>query len=117
MFIPFTAIRSADANGVYLNVAKDDIKGQNWDQPPAETAMTSDTTDRVANTTTAANDVNVPVHEEHLVAGKQRQQVGDVHLRRDVTQERETLETPVTHEEVTVERRAGDDPPVGADAS
>jgi uncharacterized protein (TIGR02271 family) len=56
------------------------------------------------------------VREEELVADKQRQQVGDVRVHRDVTQEQQTLQTPVTHEEVYVERRPGSDESLGADA-
>lgn len=124
LYVPLNAIRGRDANGVYLNVAKGDINSQNWDQPPTETTATtgmaanrmSDTAN-TATAGTAANDVAIPVREEHLVADKQSQQIGDVRVHRGVTQERETIQAPVSHEEVYVERRAGDNSmPVGDDA-
>lgn len=125
LYVPLSAIRGRNADGVFLNVAKSDINSQNWDQPPTETATNgmnrmTDTTVNTASAGTATNatsDVHIPLREEELVADKQRQQIGDVHVRRDVTEEQETLQTPVTHEEVYVERRAGsDDLPVGDDA-
>ena len=36
LYIPISAIRGRDADGVYLNVAKDDIGSRNWDTPPTE---------------------------------------------------------------------------------
>ncbi|HZC05784.1 MAG TPA: DUF2382 domain-containing protein [Ktedonobacterales bacterium] len=129
LYVPLSAIRGQDADGVYLNLAKDDIKSQNWDQPPTESTgaapgfMTNSTATGAASTTTSTantgatvNDVNIPLREEELVADKQRQQVGDVHLHRDVTQERQTIQAPVTHEEVTIERRPGSDNMSGDDA-
>jgi len=49
-------------------------------------------------------DIEVPVYEEELTVGKQREQIGDVHLRKDVVQEQQTVSVPLQHEEVTVER-------------
>lgn len=118
LYVPLSAIRGRNADGIYLNVAKDEINSQNWDQPPADTtgAMSGSMTNAMAtgaattaNSKDAVNDVNVPLRQEELVAEKQRQQIGDVHLHRDVTQERQTIQTPVTHEEVTIERRPGSD--------
>jgi hypothetical protein len=34
-YIPKSAIARIEANGVYLNVAKDDIKNRGWDHPPS----------------------------------------------------------------------------------
>ncbi len=121
LYIPLSAIRGRDADGVYLNVAKDDINSHNWDQPPTGAAGTAGVMpDRMAtgatNVDRSTNDVNIPLHEEQLVADKQRQQIGDVHLHRDTVQEQQTVQAPVTHEEVTVERRPGDDRALANDA-
>jgi uncharacterized protein (TIGR02271 family) len=123
LYVPLSAIRGRNADGIFLNVAKGDINSQNWDQPPTDTV---DTTNRMTNTSgavagattagTTANDVHIPLREEELVADKQRQQIGNVHARREVTEEQETIQAPVTHEEVYVERRPGSNLPVGDDA-
>lgn len=117
LYVPLSAIRRQDADGVYLNVAKGDINSQNWDLPPTETtgaaATGAATTAKTGNT---VNEVNIPLREEGLVAETQRQQIGDVHLHRDVTEKRQTIQAPVTHEEVTIERRPGGDNVTGDDA-
>lgn len=60
------------------------------------------------------------LREEQLQATKERVQSGQVNLRKDVVEEQKTINVPVTHEEVYVERRdvaAGqvDDTPIGQD--
>jgi uncharacterized protein (TIGR02271 family) len=79
------------------------------------------TTDRVANrdtnysgddltagtgqqTPVRDGDLAVPVREEELVAGRQREETGRVHVHKDVTEQQQTMNVPVTHEEVRVER-------------
>jgi uncharacterized protein (TIGR02271 family) len=46
----------------------------------------------------------VPVREEELIARKQQVEEGRVHIHKDVVAEQETINVPVTHEEVRVER-------------
>jgi uncharacterized protein (TIGR02271 family) len=47
------------------------------------------------------------LREEQLQVYKQPVQVGEVGLRKEVVSEQQTLDVPVTHEEVYIERRAG----------
>ncbi len=54
--------------------------------------------------TSATGDIVVPEYEEELVAGTRQEQVGDVHLRKDVVTEQESVPVTLRHEEVTVER-------------
>lgn len=54
--------------------------------------------------TAAERDVRIPVREEKLVAGTQRQEEGRVHLHKDVVEEQQTLNVPTQHEHVRVER-------------
>jgi uncharacterized protein (TIGR02271 family) len=88
-------------------------------QQPADYATTN-----TANT--AANDVNTDqerslrLREEQLQANKERVQAGEVTLHKDVVEEQKTLNVPVTHEEVYVERRDAnvgqvDNAPIGQD--
>ena len=59
------------------------------------------------------------LREERLQATKERVQIGEVDLRKDVVTERQSIDVPVTHEEVYIERRPGSgqvsDLPVGKD--
>jgi uncharacterized protein (TIGR02271 family) len=60
-------------------------------------------------------DITVPLREETLTANRTREQIGNVRVHRYVVQENETIEAPVSHEEVTIEHVARTDLPVGAD--
>lgn len=48
--------------------------------------------------------IDVPVREEELVAGKRQEELGNVHIHKDVVQEQQTVTEPVMREEVHVER-------------
>ena len=50
----------------------------------------------------------VPVHEEELVATKRAREAGEVQITKDVVEETQTLEVPVTEERVAVTRRTVD---------
>jgi len=39
-YVPKSAISRIDADGVYLNVTKDDVKTSGWDQRPTESVQT-----------------------------------------------------------------------------
>ncbi|HEX4713659.1 MAG TPA: YsnF/AvaK domain-containing protein [Ktedonobacteraceae bacterium] len=45
------------------------------------------------------------LHAEHLRASKQPAQLGEVILRKELVSEQETLDVPIVHEEVVIERR------------
>ncbi len=57
-----------------------------------------------ATTQTNTNDVRVPVYEEELVAGKRAEELGRVHLHKEVITEQESIPVTLRREEVTVER-------------
>jgi uncharacterized protein (TIGR02271 family) len=59
-------------------------------------------------------DAVVQLREEELAARKQQVEAGRVSLGTEVVEEEKTLEVPVTHEEVTVERRPVDRRPSDA---
>ncbi len=129
LYIPVDAVQRTDAEGnVYLSLHKDDLADERYDNPPIGGAMSEDSdaqTATVAATTTTTrarqaapvprqaqatmrddDTINVPVLEEELVVGKQREEMGRVHLHKDVVQEQETVSVNLRHEEVTVERVA-----------
>lgn len=62
----------------------------------------------------------MPLREEQLNVNKERVQAGEVGLHKDVVEEQKTVNVPVTHEEVYVERRPvtggqADNTPIGQD--
>lgn len=111
LYVPMNAITRATTDGVYLNLTKDQIKNQSWDNPPTQTGTNAmygqgtapDTTGRTTQTAQQGRQIDVPVAEEELVARKQREQIGDVKVRKDVTEQPESIEVPVSREEVHVQ--------------
>ena len=91
----------------------------------ADTAYTTDTTDANLADGVATDDAQrkVRLREERLNVEKQRVQSGEVGLHKDVVSEQKTINVPVTHEEVYIERRPvadgeiDDATPIGQDES
>ena len=110
-YIPFSAITRVEHDRVYLNVTKDRIEEQGWDEAPRATARGTGAGMR------AEEGRSVQLREEELQARKETVQTGEVGLRKEVVSEQKTIDVPVTREEVTIERKPGDrrpdDRPVG----
>jgi len=106
VYIPLSVIDGNTAEGVYLTITKDQALNQDWSTTTAQdTVMTNTTTPATARgTTTDVEDVRVPVMEEELVADKRADEVGRVHLHKDVVEEQQTVPVTLQREEVTVER-------------
>ncbi len=129
LYISVSAVQSTDAEGnVQLSVSKDDLADDRYASPPvsgvasedryaqtatvAETATTTTRAQappaphqaRAAAQNTTDDTIAVPVFEEELVVGKQQEEMGRVHLHKDVVQEQQTVSVNLRHEEVTVER-------------
>lgn len=109
VYIPFSAIRRVDDQGVWLTMEKDDLKRQNWESLP-QTGAQATTTGAVragrqdASGATTDQDMTLPVREEELMVGKRQTESGKVRVKRDVDEEEQTASVPLTHEEVRVER-------------
>jgi uncharacterized protein (TIGR02271 family) len=130
LYIPFSAVEAVDYDGwVRVNVDKDQIDTMGWDEPLGVDWTTADAGD--VNTSTYGSTVptdgvgydesrgsgddgtdvvRVPVHEEQLRAEKVRESAGEVEIRKDVLEEEQTLDVPVTREEIDVRRYAVDHP-------
>lgn len=140
-YVPLRAVSSADADGIHLNVTKDDVTNQTFDNAAAtsmldtasglnDTDMSYQMSDRdiqanpVSDRTSAdygytdrqadysagqhdtpprEGDVRVPVREEQLNVGKQQTEAGRAHVHKDVIEEQQSVDVPVTHEELRVE--------------
>jgi uncharacterized protein (TIGR02271 family) len=99
LYIPTSAVQTSDPDGrtVYLNVYKDQIDGLAWDTAP------------MAGHSTATADMGttdtIKLREEELGASKERVQAGEVEIGKRVVTEQRSMDVPVTHEEVSIERR------------
>lgn len=61
--------------------------------------------------------LRVPVHQEELVAERTREHAGEVDVRKQVVQETQAIDVPVTRDEVEVTRRVVDRPATGDEAA
>src|ERR671939_625120 len=123
-YIPLSAIRSVDGEAIHLSVAKDRLDEFEYAQAPIEADGEYDgtTVERTTTTTSARDTPGAPrpamdgeqtleLREEELRARKHSVQTGKVELAKEVVSEQRTVDVPVTHEEVTIERRAVDHQP------
>jgi uncharacterized protein (TIGR02271 family) len=120
LYIPLAAIRRIEHDRVYLNVTKDDVDGQGWDTEPLATPGATragwgqgdaarEREAPAARTTEGGQTLHL--HEERLQANKERTQAGEVRIGKEVVEEQQTINVPVTREEVYIERRPGDRQP------
>jgi uncharacterized protein (TIGR02271 family) len=126
LYLPLDTIQRSDPNGVYTSLTKDDLNSLSTNRPPSQDQMAGASGDLMTDTAvpnTARTDttradtadygsdrmrgrdtIDVPVREEELRARKQREQQGNVRVHKDVVEEQQAINVPVTHEEVRVER-------------
>lgn len=102
VYVPESAIASVDAEEkVYLTLSKDEAEVQDWSEPPmlnTDYSAEADVTDR---------DV-LERREERLVVDKDVERVGSVRVGKRVVEDEQSVDVPVTREDVTVTRRAVD---------
>ncbi|TDM02152.1 DUF2382 domain-containing protein [Macrococcus carouselicus] len=63
----------------------------------------------IANRTDLNEDEKIRLHEERLRVGKDQVQTGEVRIDKDVVEERQEFDVPVSRDEVTIERRRVDE--------
>jgi len=78
----------------------------NTTEASSRVTNTADLTDRTTTYDNDTDDHALRLREERLNVDKTRVQTGEVELRKEVVQEQQTINVPVTHEEVYIERRA-----------
>jgi len=110
-YIPISAVERVADGRVFLNVTKDTIDSRGWDHVP-ETGVYEKldrSASRTGDMTAGGTDTdNLKLREERLRADKEQVEAGEVTVRKDVVTEQQTIDVPVTHEEVIVERHAVD---------
>jgi uncharacterized protein (TIGR02271 family) len=107
-YVPFSAIARVEPDRVVLQVMKDQFDAQNWGPQPEDidTEYEEHTASAAAGTsTTTDDDKTLQLREEELRANKQTVKTGEVQIHKEVVAEQQTLEVPVTREEVVIERR------------
>jgi uncharacterized protein (TIGR02271 family) len=117
-YIPLSAIRSVEGRAIHLSVAKDQFDEFESAQTRSEARGEYDDTmvERTTTTTTAREipparppideEQTLQLREDELRARKHSVQTGQVEIGKEVVSEQRTIDVPVTHEEVTIERRA-----------
>jgi uncharacterized protein (TIGR02271 family) len=130
IYVPMSAVASADADRVTLSMTKDQVENEDWTNQPsddtyaagASTGTTDDTyadidtgtqagtVDDTYATGSTTNDSVIERSEERLVVDKATEQTGQVRVGKHVVEERQTVDVPVTREEVTIDRRPVDRP-------
>jgi uncharacterized protein (TIGR02271 family) len=114
-FVPMGAVETVTEDGVVLGLARDALDDDRNAVPPTFTDATAGTYGQTTRDTGATaldigtglaqgEDIRVPVREEELVAGKRAEEQGRVHLHKDVVEEQQSIDVPVSQERVTVER-------------
>ncbi|MCM3654298.1 YsnF/AvaK domain-containing protein [Metabacillus litoralis] len=67
--------------------------------------------DRTADTEFAAEDAHLDLREEELEIDKYRVETGDVTLHKDIVEEEQSVNVPVSHDQVVIEQRVVDHEP------
>jgi uncharacterized protein (TIGR02271 family) len=110
LYVPINAVDHCNQTCCYLSMTTEDVKGRGWTtRPTAETfagAERAATAGRTCPPEAPRNVYRIPLREEELEVHRHREQVGEVIISKDVVEEQRTINVPVSHEEVRIERRA-----------
>ena len=137
LYIPLSAIATTNPAGVVLHLTKETLKDPRFAVAPttdtaANSARPTASTDTAANSArptaqpkdtaplsgsnTQVEDITVPIREETLLASKVAEKIGEVHVRRYIVEEDQSIVAPITHEEISIEHVVVTNQPTGADA-
>lgn len=111
VYVPMSAVRTVDEDGIQLSMTKEEAESSDWSGPPAEGDVDYSATDTgFAERDTDLGGERLERREERLSVDKQTEQAGSVQVGKRVVEERQAVDVPVTREEVTIERHAVDRP-------
>ena len=116
IFVPMSAVTGVDEDGIRLSMTKDQVENEDWSAAPETDRAESYATDdahRTSDVATDRDDDTIERREERLTVDKHAEQAGSVHVGKDVTEDVQSVDVPVTREEVTVDRRTVDRPASG----
>jgi uncharacterized protein (TIGR02271 family) len=118
-YVPISAIGRIERERVYLRVVKDQVDHQNWDRVPERAQATQDERHLTVSSpkgtvadgrrgAMADDEETLQLREEELTARTETVETGKVEIRKDVVAEQQSVDVPVTREEVVIERRPVD---------
>ena len=119
IYVPMSAVSSLDEDGIRLSLTKDDIENGEYANPPTDDSYDTDATAATGYTAGSAIDHDsdeedvLERREERLTVDKQTEKAGEVRVGKRVVEEQQSIDVPVTREEVTIERRDVDRPATG----
>jgi uncharacterized protein (TIGR02271 family) len=129
IYVPMSAVSSADDDGINLSLTKDEVENQDWSSQPQDDLGDRTTDAYVGETDTgfatrdtgyassdSATNIDRDVlerREEQLNVDTQAEKAGEVHVGKHVVEEQQAVDVPVTREEVTIDRRSVDRPATG----
>lgn len=112
LHVPMSAVSGVDDDGVRLSMTKEQVESSDWSSPPAGEAY-AETDESHGDPSADMVNERVERREERLTVDKQAEQAGSVSVGKQVVEERQAIDVPVTREEVTIERRDVDRPADG----
>ncbi len=122
LFVPMSAVAGVDDDGVRLSMTKDQVENSDWSEAPVagtthhtdDTYVAGRTDDTYVGTDTDVTDGDrIERREERLTVDKETQQAGSVHVGKHVEEDVQSVDVPVTREEVTIDRHSVDRPASG----
>jgi uncharacterized protein (TIGR02271 family) len=124
-YIPKYLVQGYDGDTLWFNASETDLQGWKRDSPPvydeyaryktttpSDKVTSEENVETTQSRTTSDLETRIPLIEERLNVSK-RTSTSEVTIRKEPVTETKTVEVPVTHEELTVERR----PASGASAT
>ncbi len=119
LYVPMSAITSVQDEQVRLAFTKDEVEDQDWSEPPAAGYADVDDGADVMRTGNShgATDTDRDVierREERLTVDKTTGQAGSVRVGKHVEEDVQSVDVPVTREEVHLEQHAVDRPADGS---
>jgi uncharacterized protein (TIGR02271 family) len=122
LFVPMSAISGVDDDGVRLSMTKDQVESSDWSEAPIagaaydtdDTYVADRTDDTYVGTDTDVTDSDrLERGEERLTVDKTTEQAGSVRVGKHVEEDVQSVDVPVTREEVTIDRQSVDRPASG----
>ena len=118
LYIPNSLVASShETDGVRLSITKSEVENGDWSNPPLPDQASTGPVGYAGQHTDAMEGDTLERREERLVVDKQTEQAGSVSVGKHVVEEEQSVDVPVTREEVTLERRAVDRPATGTTSS
>ena len=113
IYVPMSEVSSLDEDGIRLSLTKDQIENGDYANEPADDSYGTAATATTGYDTDAEGDDVIERREERLTVDKQTEKAGEVRVGKRVVEEQQSVDVPVTREEVTIERRDVDRPTTG----